>query len=176
MIVSLTIEKLKVGRNINHIPFDHKDSTQWLDSDLEESNLEDFIIEHIPIVDTYYPTQENCEKLIQIITDYRISENPNKKIYFHCWAGKGRTCTVVIYILMKLYNLSFNDATFLVGKNYSGCSTKDAQYRFLKGGYSLEGDIVDIQPIIKTPKDHSCYLPLLKEKLFDDEDDEDIFS
>ena len=40
---------------------------------------------------------------------------------------------------MKLYNLSFNDATFLVGKNYSGCSTKDAQYRFLKGGYYLKG-------------------------------------
>jgi len=55
MIVSLTIEKLKSGGNINHVPFAH-DDTEWIDADFEESELNDFIVEHVPIADAFFPT------------------------------------------------------------------------------------------------------------------------
>ena len=33
LIVTLTIEPIKIGRNINHIPFDYDTRTYWIDTD-----------------------------------------------------------------------------------------------------------------------------------------------
>ena len=155
MIISLTIEKLKVGRNINHVPFDF-DNTEWIDSDIEEKDLSDFVIEHIPIADAYYPIPIYAEKLLQIVSEYR-QNYPHKKIYFHCWVGGGRTCTAVVYILMKLYNLSLEEAQTLVHNQYDKFKLKPAQLAFLEGDKPSPADIINSEPDIKTPTGHKCY-------------------
>lgn len=157
MIVSLTIEKIKLGRNINHIP-NCFNETEWLDSDLEEKDLADFQIEHVPIADANCPTRQNAEKLLKIVSDYR-HDHPDKKVYFHCWAGRGRTCTAVVYILMKLYGLSLSEAETLLAKQYEQFKLTEPQKMFLRGDID-ESDMEYlnfIDPIIKTPKDHKCF-------------------
>ena len=156
MIVSLTIEKLKSGRNINHVPFDH-DNTEWTDADFEQSELNDFIVEHVPIADGFFPTVENAQKLLEIVTNFR-NKYPKEKVYFHCWAGRGRTCTAVIYILMKLYDLSFDEAKDVVWNSYfNQFKLSDYQEKFLKGGQMNDSELLNSQPIKKTPLDHVCY-------------------
>ena len=153
VIVTLTIEPIKLGRNINHVPFDH-DCTEWTDCDLTEEDLDGFELIHIPIADAMFPTPENAAKLLEVAQ--RCKEQ-KLRTYFHCWQGRGRTCTSVIYILMKLYNLNFDQAYSIVHWKYHSIKLTPAQCKFLKGEELNDTDMINTEPIIKTPSDHKCF-------------------
>lgn len=160
MIITLTIDKLKPGRNINHVPFEH-DNTQWTDSDLTDpEDLTEFVIEHVPIADACPPTPANAELLVKVVSNYR-NTHPDKKIYFHCWGGSGRTCTAIIYVLMKMYNLTFERALKII-RTYAlfrgNYPLKKAQESFLKREALPDGYDKHSEPIVKTPTDHKCYV------------------
>lgn len=111
LIVTLVIEPIKSGRNINHIPSDH-DQTEWVDGD---DNLEEKLEKlHIPIADTGFPTLENANLLVEKVQKYN-QENPDKSVYFYCWAG--RVSLAISYILMKMYKMNWTEATEMVKKH-----------------------------------------------------------
>ena len=143
LIITLTIEPIKIGRNINHVPHEHK-RTEWINSDLTEEDLTKFTIVHIPISDTHGPTPENVDLLMDVISKFR-DQYPTGKAYIHCWQGRGRTNTIIMYLLMQLYGETYDDA-------YS-----EIQMKFLKGESLSVNEIIDSQPIVKTPSDHACY-------------------
>jgi hypothetical protein len=152
LIVTLTIEPIKEGLNINHIPCSF-DETEWtfVDSDTIKK-LKNFQILHIPIADQYFPTEENKTRLLSEIQKFH-NENPSKKVWVHCWAGKGRTSTAIYLHMMNSENMSFKD----VREYFNGLYVSDAQYNYLNGLCLSEADYINSQPIIKTPTDHKCY-------------------
>jgi protein-tyrosine phosphatase len=166
LIVTLTIEELKPGLNINHVPFSHEHS-QWMQSDITQEDLDKFEIVHIPIADNGYPTPENAEKLIEVakkfVVDYSQKKEsphnyPHHKAYFHCWGGQGRTSTAIIYILMNLYNRTFEDAYFRIYHRNKNClKLSETQIKFLKGKLDeiTEQEIKDNEPIVKTPRNYN---------------------
>lgn len=175
LIITLTIEPIRVGRNINHIPHTHID-TEWINSDLEEEDLERFDIIHIPIADGSYPTASNASRLLNIVTEYRKT-NPKDKIYFHCWLGKDRTCMIIIYILMKLYNMTYDNAYMRVKQDYKIIKLTPEQHKFLNNLSFSSKEIINSQPIVKTPKNHECYdnITHIYEKEFNTDNDSGSF-
>jgi len=155
MIVTLTIEPIKSGRNINHVPYDH-DETEWVNGDdnLEEI-LKRFQVLHVPIADAGFPTQDNARILVEKVQKYH-EDNPDKSVYFHCWAGRGRTSTVICHVIMKMYDVDYELASDYVIYSNPKCKFTEYQYRFLKGK-NTETDLTLFLPIIKTPSIHKCY-------------------
>ena len=162
LIVTLTIEPIKIGRNINHQPIAY-DDTEWCDSDLEEQDLSRFNIVHIPIADGGVPTDVNIEKLLLLVKEFR-NTYPTSKAYFHCWLGRGRTCTILMYLLMHLNNMTYDDAYQQLQNQYSLIKLSPVQIKFLKNIPLTDEEIIQSQPIIKTPADSWCY-DYLKKKL-----------
>jgi hypothetical protein len=169
LIVTLTIEPLKPGRNINHIPHTYE-NTQWIDSDITQEDLDKFEIVHIPISDSGFPVGENANRLLEVakkfvnkyseqIGTYSTEKYPQSRAYFHCWGGQGRTCTAVIYISMKLYNENYVEACTRIRHRNADLNLSNSQIKFLND-LSLNGDDISTSiPIIRTPTDHECYLP-----------------
>ena len=156
LIITLTIEPIKSGRNINHVPFDH-DETEWVNGDENlEEKLSNFETLHIPIADVGFPTKEYIDRLAKTVEEYH-QNNPIKSVYFHCWAGRGRTSLAIIYILMRMYKMNSNAAIELVKKCNRECKLSEYQLKFIKGmDLSLE-DLENFASIIKTPSDHECF-------------------
>lgn len=153
-IVTLTVERVKTGRNINHQPEDFY-LAQWTDSDLEESDLEQFEFMHVPIVDMGFPTPENASKLLEIAKQ-SISEK--KTVYFHCWAGRGRTCTAIMHILMNLHGMSFAVAKQKIQKSTPHFDLKPAQISFLTQDDDFPKYIQSFfVPRVLTPVHERCY-------------------
>ncbi len=158
MIVTLTIEPIKSGRNINHVPYDYE-WTEWVDGDFDlEETLNRFQILHVPIADTGFLTEENANKLLDGVQKYH-EDNPTKSVYFHCWAGQGRTSLVISYILMKMYGEDYESASAKVKRYNLACKMSGCQIEFLRGDNNLisSSDRKLYSPIIKTPFDHQCY-------------------
>ena len=87
MIMSLTIEPIKSGRNIDHIPYDFV-RTKWVNGDDNlDKTLTQFHILHVPIADTGFPTEENAKIILDGVKKYHET-HPDKSVYFHCWAGQ----------------------------------------------------------------------------------------
>jgi hypothetical protein len=173
-IVSLTIEQLKPGLNIHHLPFEHE-NTEYVLGDIynatEECEIEectchqaiqsdfDFTFIHVACADAGPLTLMDAVHLIRRIKSYR-KEHPNKAIYFHCWQGRGRTAMAINYVLQKLYKLSFEDACKIIDSCIPDTvlsRIKPAQLRFLKGEKILEEDQQLFYPVMKTPKDHKVW-------------------
>ena len=155
LIVTLTIEPIKIGRNINHQPIAY-DNTEWCDSDLEEQDLSKFNIVHIPIADGGVPTAENLDRLLSVVKKFRKTY-PTSKVYFHCWLGRGRTCTILMYLLMYFNNMTYDDAYDMIKKQYSLIKLTPVQVKFLNNVPLTDDEIIQSQPIIKTPDDNWCY-------------------
>jgi|SRR5579872_2618218 len=158
MIVTLTIDPLHPGRCINHLPKGNDSDIEWTDSDFVLEDTNNFVIEHIPIHDASYPTKDNLQKLFDVVTKFR-QEQPDKKVYFHCWAGKGRTCTIICEILMRMYGLSYKNAVDVIYKKYPNIRLSDAQNIFLQRDDDISVfDDEELEPKIYTPDTHKCYI------------------
>lgn len=156
LVVSLTIEQIKSGRNINHVPFNHEE-TEWIDGDMElEKQFGKFEILHVPITDTGFITEKNAIRLIEEVQKYH-KNNPNKSVYFHCWTGKGKTLLAIVYVLMKMYDIDSEKVVSIVKHYNTMCRLSEYQYQLLKGNKMSAEQLEVYMPIIKTSLDHKCY-------------------
>jgi hypothetical protein len=172
-IVTLTVEPLQARPlAINHVPMNHDTETQWIaDSDITAEDLARFELVHIPIADRQRPTDENAQRLLQFARGFveRNSEKvglfseerwPRQWVYFHCWGGKGRTLTAVMYLMMQLYEKSHNDAYgwlyHRVGP-HNLHKRSDSQFHFLDGLAPSKAEEELMEPVVKTPLTHPCY-------------------
>lgn len=154
LIVSLTLDPLKAGLNINHVPFDH-DQTEWTFGDDIRADLEYFEHLHVPTADAG-PLFDG-PRLVEFLQDFR-QRNPDAKVYFHCWLGKGRTTTAIFYVLMKMYNKTCEEVEKILG--YEICSRlKPSQIKFLENSFDslCQQDIETFKPEVRTPFDHPVY-------------------
>jgi len=157
LIVTLMIAPLKAGRLINHVPYNHEgtdDETEWTDTDDIVDLLSTVEICHIPVADAGMIVETN--KLVDTVKAYHEAR-PDKKVYFHCWGGKGRTSVALIYYLMTVHSKSYNDACQMIYKCNPRMKLSSVQWNFLQSEPIAESDISMYEPIIKTPPDHKCY-------------------
>lgn len=160
MIVTLTLDSLHPGRCIDHLPKGNNSDIEWTDTDFTLEDMNNFVIEHVPIHDASYPTKNNLQKLFDVVMKFR-QEQPTKKVYFHCWAGRGRTCTIICEILMKMHGLSYEKAVDTVYRKYPTIRLTDRQKEFLQRDDSdsvFEDSTEELEPNIHTPTDHKCYI------------------
>ena len=61
---------------------------------------------------------ENARISLILIDSYNyITKNNHKKIFVHCYAGASRSAAIILYYIMKRYNMSLDDANaFLLSK------------------------------------------------------------
>ncbi len=171
-IVSLTIEPVKIGRNINHQQIDFS-CAEWVDSDLDIADFEGFEMIHVPISDGCFPNEENARKLLEIGKE---SKEKNIGTYFHCWAGRGRTCTSIMHVLMQIYGKDVNESSEIIKKVNENFDLKPAQLSFLNKDENYCNYLPAFyEPLLLTPRDAKCYTehPLQeKEEEKEDEDEE----
>ena len=152
-IVSLCIDPLKYGLNINHAPFDH-DHTEWVLGD--DLDLNSFNLHHVPMADAGCLYEEQAKNLLRVMREIQEKE---ENIYLHCWLGKGRTATAILYTLMNLYNKTL-DGVFqilIAASPKHEDVLKPVQLKFLKGKKMTEQEFETFLPIIKTPSDHKVW-------------------
>lgn len=68
---------------------------------------------NLKLTDDPTPGKEDLKSLLDPVYQYiinTIKEYPLSKIFVHCHAGKSRSASIIIYYLMKKYNLSFENA------------------------------------------------------------------
>lgn len=159
LIVTLTLDPIKPGRNINHIPFDFE-NIEWCDTDITSevyNNLtKKFEFFHVPIADAGPPTPENAELLFNKVKEYHEA-NPTKGVYFHCWLGRGRTTLAVVYFLMRYYDMTYAKACRKVSKYYSHAKLTEYQVPWLNNEPISDENIEKFLPVNRTPQDHNCY-------------------
>lgn len=74
-----------------------------------------------PIRDVSVPkSMDEVRKLIKHIINI-VNNNPEAKVYIHCWGGVGRTGTIVGCLLSELYQLSYIEAITKLEQLFSAC-------------------------------------------------------
>lgn len=148
LIVTLTLEPLRSGRNINHqtcvdreIDETSKSCPEFVDADPDlmssevASRIEFF---HLPLPDGGVPNEEQITQLLDRLIEFRDrsltseAEKQKKKILFHCWAGGGRTSTILILLLQRLHGMGFWDARALVAAHNPRFRLTEDQTQFFK--------------------------------------------
>ena len=77
--------------------------------------------QRFPIRDVSVPkSTEDVRKLVEGIIEI-VHNNPDAKVYIHCWGGVGRTGTIVGCLLSELYNLNYNDTLTKLEYLFSYC-------------------------------------------------------
>lgn len=156
LIVTLTLDSIKNGRNINHLPFEHE-NTEWVDGDQDlEEKLKQFQVQHLPLTDGGFPTPEQTSTLLEVVRRYH-QQYPNKSVYVHCWLGRGRTTVILTYLLMQIYGMNFEQAFVMVRKVNPQATLLPHQRSFLKGELLSEQVLEEFAPVLKTPPEHRCY-------------------
>ncbi len=152
LIITLTIDSIRIGRNINHVPYDFE-HTLWADSD--DINLSEFKVVHIPVTDAYPFYGENSTLFLTTLREYHIA-NPGKSVYITGWS-KNRSGFACIYALMKFWKLDFHNAYTEVREHIEGFQLSDFQKKYLNNKELTELDIYNSKPIVRTPQDHECF-------------------
>ena len=97
--------------------------------DILKENKFDIIINATDYIPNYFENDftykkydikddENARISLILIDSYNyININNHKKIFVHCYAGASRSAAIILYYLMKRYNMSLDDANaFLLSK------------------------------------------------------------
>lgn len=159
LIVTLTLNPLMSGRNINHVPCtEDGDCTEWTDGDQIDDILKGIQVCHIPTADGGMIT--DTDKLVQTVKTFH-DMYPEKRVYFHCWAGMGRTSTAMIYYLMTVYGESYAKAKNIVGTSNRQMRLSACQRQFLEFGIVSDADKLMYEPVIRTPSNHRCFMPTI---------------
>ena len=157
MIVTLTIEPIKSGLNINHVPHSFDDTEWTFVDDSVVKSLVDFELLHVPIADSYFITEDNKNKLCDGIKSYH-EKNPNKKVYVHCWTGKGRTSLAICVYLWTANNLTLDEVKLF----YPNICVSSVQEKYLTRKSLSKEEYKYSEPVIRTPADHACYRAVAK--------------
>lgn len=83
-------------------------------------NPQDYFIQYfrLPILDNTKDEQQ--QKFTQYAPEIALNLNLNKNILIHCSAGQQRSCAFAVYLLVKKFGLSFNDAINTIIKKRIG--------------------------------------------------------
>lgn len=161
-IITLLLEPIKPGRNINHQSYNHK-GTEWVESDVSVEDLSKFSVINIKVADGGYMKLAVINELLVIIREL-AEKNKNildplekHKVYIHCWAGRGRTTMAIILILTKIYGVDYKNALNWVSDHGGEPLLSPIQTNFLQNKQLYKEYIEYSQPIIRTPSDHECY-------------------
>ena len=77
--------------------------------------------QRFPIRDVSVPKSiEDVRKLVDEIIGI-VHNNPDAKVYIHCWGGVGRTGTIVGCLLSELYQLSYDETMTKLEELFSAC-------------------------------------------------------
>ena len=77
--------------------------------------------QRFPIRDVSIPkSTEEVRKLVLRIIDI-VHNDPDAKVYIHCWGGVGRTGTIVGCLLSELYQLSYDETMTKLEELFSAC-------------------------------------------------------
>ena len=77
--------------------------------------------QRFPIRDVSVPkSMDDVRKLVKRIIKI-VSNNPEAKVYIHCWGGVGRTGTIVGCLLSELYKLGYNETMTKLEQLFSAC-------------------------------------------------------
>ena len=77
--------------------------------------------QRFPIRDVSVPkSMDEVRKLVKRIIKI-VNNNPEAKVYIHCWGGVGRTGTIVGCLLSELYQLSYKDTMKRLELLFSAC-------------------------------------------------------
>lgn len=155
LIINTLIEPIKCGTNYDHLPCDF-DQMSWTKSDDISDELKEFEIVNIPIVNNHVFYGDNSDLLLKTIRSYHIAY-PDNSIYIATWSGNCRMYFVFIYLLMKFYDMTYEDSYNLLCEDKDSLFLSNAQESFLKGETLSDIDIYDSKPEIRTPYDHKCY-------------------
>lgn len=77
--------------------------------------------QRFPIRDVSVPKSiEDVRKLVDEIIGI-VHNNPDAKVYIHCWGGVGRTGTIVGCLLSELYQLNYMETMVRLERLFSAC-------------------------------------------------------
>ena len=77
--------------------------------------------QRFPIRDVSAPkSPEDVRKLVEQILGI-VHNNPEAKVYIHCWGGVGRTGTIVACLLSELYQLNYKETMTKLEELFSAC-------------------------------------------------------
>lgn len=158
LVVTLTVEPLKSGRNVNHYLPHLSDETEWIDADqdlMSSDEAKDLEFLHVPIDDGEAPTADAADLLLTKVRDYR-RRHPEKKVLLHCWRGSGRTSSAVAYLMREIDGIEFEETR----KRLSSCNRHykmcPAQHAFASSSITNPAKGL---PVVQTPGNHRCYEP-----------------
>lgn len=140
-IVTLLLEPVKLGWNINH----NKGNYLWFE---ENPLIKEFNWIPITMVDEGIPSIEDLKKLVAL--------SKKDKIYVHCWDGDNRTRFILRFLMMQ-EGLSLEETDFYL---------KLGDITINQRKFLLNEEVKEIpENKILTPPDHECYLINLHQNL-----------
>jgi len=155
LLISLCLEPLHPGRNINHQPSD-KITVEYT---MVDKNLWDGVsginLLHLPISDGYPPTSACMKRFLQ---ETQKTIDSGKRVAIHCWQGKGRTATVIAGYLIYEHHFRPMEAIDFVRDLCPG-AINSVQMSYLTNEAFPENTEEENQPKpeILTPPHLSCY-------------------
>jgi hypothetical protein len=152
-VVTLTLEKVHPGLVINHQPVEF-DDTEWTYSDV--IGLDRFTWFHCPIQDGGWPSSDTWDSIKSSILTYH-AQYPDKKIYIHCWAGKGRCWAVILKLLTEIGPMSLRQAYSIAASIKAPLKINSNQTTFLENKEFISEQLSNNIPQIKTHLDSECY-------------------
>lgn len=157
MIVTLTLEPLKAGRNINHST-ESSTNPEYHDCDVDLLDNISMKLLHIPVQDGYPPTTENMKFPFRVekVNEVVLS---GKNVLVHCWGGKGRTSTMISGYLIYYLKTSPAEAINKFYDIFGGIRMSKYQQAYLLNSAFPENTLEKEQPslAINTEKTAPCY-------------------
>lgn len=150
VIVTLLLEPVKIGWNINHLNEKFELTNYFL---LEQENKEfvnKFSWYHLSIPDKGIPTEEDFKNFAGFLDNW--PKSVQNKIYIHCWDGLNRTFFMLSWILMKYGNWTSDQVYNIFNKTKMSVN----QNSYLTGVPIAEDKII-LKKIL-TPPDAECYM------------------
>jgi atypical dual specificity phosphatase len=103
-------------------------------------NEHDVRVLHVPVKNYTSPSMAQIEGILDF-----IEQHPNQKVLIHCWAGLGRTGTVIACYLIKHKGMTANEAIQHIRSLRPGSvETKDQEMTILTFSEKLANNLLPI--------------------------------
>lgn len=166
LVVTLLLEPLQNGRNINHMPAGAPNETQWVDGDgdlldkvmLSSAPGTDIGFVHVPVAVGAPLTIPWTTALCDVVGQFRRIDS-ERGVFVHCWQGKDRTSVALATLLMHFTALTPEAAISVVqqaNKRFD-LNWYQREWIFHETAWTVAIDNPAFEPTIHTPREHPCY-------------------